>query len=72
MVENVKNLIALWPNIQTLAADAGVSDDVARKWRSAGRIPARYFAAILDAAERRNLPVTPRDLIIMHKHTAAR
>lgn len=46
-------IINLWPNAEEFARDLGISGVRARQWRARNGIPAGYWRAIIDAAERR-------------------
>ena len=49
------DVINSWPNASTLALDIGVQSGTVRAWKVRG-IPAEYWADILAAALRRDLP----------------
>jgi hypothetical protein len=52
-MESFGDVIALWPSLSDLAADAGVAYGVAKQWRMRDSIPAPHWAALVDAARNR-------------------
>jgi hypothetical protein len=52
------DVIALWPSISALAADAGVTYGVAKQWRRRNSIPADRWAALVTAGQARGLDVS--------------
>lgn len=58
-----RDLIGLWPRRSDFAEDIGESLGRVHKWAQLGSIPAKYFAGIISAADRRGFGVTADDLV---------
>lgn len=52
------NIIELWPSLDALSSDVGAKVETVRKWKQRGRIPARHWVAVADAAKGRKLGVS--------------
>jgi len=59
----ITNILARWPSRQALADDTGVALMAVHRWHQRQSIPAKYDAALLDAASRRNIPLNWRELM---------
>lgn len=46
----------LWGDDKALAADVGASEFAVQKWRQRDKIPAGWWGAVVEAAERRGFP----------------
>ncbi|MCG8442518.1 MAG: hypothetical protein MI723_11985, partial [Caulobacterales bacterium] len=51
----VADVIDLWPSIAAFAVDLGVPYTTAASWRSRNSIPSRFWAGVVEAAERRGV-----------------
>ena len=58
-----KSIVLMWPSRRELARDLGVSLSTVHHWVERDSIPAKYDAALLDAASARNLPLNWRDIM---------
>lgn len=59
---SIADIIALWPRQEDLASDCGVGRFAVIRWKQRNSIPAKYFAAMLSAAERRGIELTADQL----------
>lgn len=61
---NVATIIGLWPTTEAFADDLGLKRgaDHARVMKVRGRIPKGRWPAVLEAAQRRGLPLTEQML----------
>ena len=66
-MNSIPSIIDMWPSAEVF------SDDLGLKWRSHGRtmklrgaIPKAHWSKVLEAAEKRGLPITEADLIAAH------
>jgi len=57
------DLISLWPDRTSFAADLGVQVGSVHKWAKDRPIPSKFFAPILRAAQDRQLAVSAADLV---------
>jgi hypothetical protein len=66
----ILDILERWPNRAALAADLGRKVVVIHRWHQRKRIPAKYDAAILDAASARNIPLNWRELMDARSESA--
>ena len=52
------DVIDLWPNVPTLAADVGATPAQAHKWRQRNSIPAEYWHDLASASSRRKYGIS--------------
>lgn len=48
-------ILGLWPSLNDVATDVGARLVAVRKWRARNSIPAEYWLALVQAAERRGI-----------------
>lgn len=66
-MDPVARIISLWPSAEHYAADIGLKyPSYARVMKMRRRIPTRYWAVTLAAAEKRGLALTEQDLEAAH------
>lgn len=58
-----KQIVKMWPTRATLASDICVKERAVDHWCDRNSIPAKYDAALLDAAAIRGIPLDARTLI---------
>jgi len=58
-----QTILKRWPSRQAVADDTGVALVAVHRWWQRKSIPAKYDAALLDAASRRNIPLNWRELM---------
>lgn len=56
--DEIRNIILLWPSRRVLAEDMGVDVVVVHRWWQRRSIPAGFDAKLIDAARRRELPLS--------------
>lgn len=56
-------ILSRWPSRRELASDLGISIKAVHHWFERDSVPAKYDAALLDAASARNLPLNWRELM---------
>ena len=63
----IKLMIGLWPTRRSLAEEIGVKTSLVHKWAEAGRVPSKYQAAVVHAAQRRGFhDVTAEWMVRVH------
>ena len=63
-MEQIRDIIELWPTITDLADDINVPETNIRKWRERGSIPANKILKVVDSAfTRRIMGVTPERIL---------
>lgn len=63
----IRSLIDAWPNRKALAAEIGANTEAVHKWASSGRIPPRWQAKVITAAQQRGLwHVTAEWMVLQH------
>jgi len=72
-IENIRDLVGLWPTRACLAADMqsvaehlSVTTSRVHKWAEVGAIPAKYHYTFLRAAKDRGYDVSAEFLISLH------
>ena len=58
------DLIDLWPSIRDFGSDLGVEYNTAKHIRRRGVIPARYWAAAIAGAQRRQIAGVTAEILI--------
>lgn len=61
--QDFRQVIGLWPSIQTMADDLGEKQFTVEKWRTRNSVPPRAWKRLLSKAQKRRLPVTA-DLLV--------
>ena len=68
----IRELIDTWPNRKALASEIGANPDAVHKWAQSGRIPPRWQAKVITAAQQRGLwHVTAEWMVLQHGSIAA-
>jgi hypothetical protein len=69
---SIRSLIDEWPSRKALAAEIGANTEAVHKWALSGRIPPRWQAKVISAAQQRGLwHVTAEWMILQHGSIAA-
>jgi hypothetical protein len=68
-VHKVADIFGLWPSAEALGEDLGLKrrGDHARVMKVRGRIPRNHWPKLLDAAQKRRITLTERDLERVHE-----
>jgi len=68
-----RQIIDLWPTMSALATDVGLQDkyQTVAAWKRRDSIPPDYWRSVVEAAKRRDLPVTYETLANAAARTAA-
>lgn len=61
--QDFREIISLWPSIQTLADEIGEKTFTVEKWRTRNSVPSHAWKRLLTKAQKRKLPVTA-DLLV--------
>ncbi len=51
----VRDILLQWGPAKHLAREIGVDSTVIRQWKARGRVPARYWLAIVEIADRQGI-----------------
>jgi hypothetical protein len=63
----IKNLIGAWGSRRALAEEIGATVAQVHKWADSGRIPSRWQASVIEAAQRRGMNhVTAEWMVQVH------
>lgn len=57
-MHSFKDIIAIWPSPDVMAAELGAKSETVRKWRQRDSIPADWWTAIIDAAQTRGATIS--------------
>jgi len=60
----IKNLLGAWGSRRALAEEIGASVAQVHKWAEAGRIPSRWQASVIEAAQRKGLSHVTGDWMV--------
>jgi hypothetical protein len=72
VMENpVTKLLNLWPDRQSVYADAVDADPslnmvAVHRWFQRGSVPAKYWSALISGAQRREINLTADDVVLAH------
>lgn len=53
-----RQIIEMWPRVDTFAADVEAREGTTRAWMLRNRIPPEHWKAVVEAAHRRDIPIT--------------
>lgn len=67
------DILARWPDRQAVYEDARAGDPLLKpiavyRWAKRGTIPPRHWAALVDGAKRRKIPLKLNELMIARQH----
>lgn len=57
-----RKITSAWPTLRALADDLAIPESRVKMWRHYDRIPARYWAALVDAARLRGITLSVEEL----------
>lgn len=62
-MDEFKDIINAWPDLDALAADTGASKEAVKKWHRRNTIPAEYWALLIEAASLRRIEGVTAELL---------
>ena len=64
-MQTVHDIFTVWPSAAALGRAIGVAPVTVRQWRNRNRsIPVRYWAVIIEAADKRGVKLCPEDFFL--------